>query len=233
MVCSQAARLQFAGTRIPRLPVQRQGLNHSSLFEWNMVNPTFRLLRQATPQGALREWRAEEHWRKPKPSCNRTDRGCGFNPAAQAGRLPAWSIVTRELVEPSTRGKANERGFIHVCVLRQGGALGSGGLAQVSTPSQEAASAYRKGNTGKPLGQGENLATAADLLVFRQSLGRETGDGKSRQANAGSGQRKLELRQTNSRPSGRCNVVDTGRCPCAASSSRKPMENQDRWASPR
>jgi hypothetical protein len=44
MVRSQAARLQYAGTRIRRLPVQRQGLNHSSLFERNMVNPTFRLV---------------------------------------------------------------------------------------------------------------------------------------------------------------------------------------------
>ena len=35
---------QCAGTRILRLPVQRQGLNHSSLFERNMVNPAFRLL---------------------------------------------------------------------------------------------------------------------------------------------------------------------------------------------
>src|SRR5271170_484767 len=101
MVRSQAARLQYAGARILRLPVQRQGLNHSSLFERNMVNPTFRLLEAGTPQGALREWRAEERWRKPRPSCNRTDRGCGFNPAAQAGRLPARSFITREPVEPS------------------------------------------------------------------------------------------------------------------------------------
>src|SRR5450631_3122158 len=109
----------------------RQGLNHQSLFERNMVNPTFRLLEAGTPQGVLREWRAEERWRKPKPSCNRTDRGCGFNPAAQAGRLPAWSIVTRKLVEPSTRGKANERGLIHVCILWQGGTLGTDRLGQV------------------------------------------------------------------------------------------------------
>jgi hypothetical protein len=38
-VRSQVAGLQYAGTRIPRLPVYRQGLNHPSLFEWNMVNP--------------------------------------------------------------------------------------------------------------------------------------------------------------------------------------------------
>jgi hypothetical protein len=80
--------------------------------------------------------RAEERWRKPRPSCNRADRGCRFNPAAQAGRLPAWSIITREHVEPSTRGKANERGLIHVCVLWPGGNAG-----------EKAASAYRKGAT--------------------------------------------------------------------------------------
>jgi hypothetical protein len=45
---------------------------------------------------------------------------------------------------------------------------------------------------GKALGQGESLATAADLLVFRQSLGRETGDGQSRQTHAGSGRENME-----------------------------------------
>jgi len=35
--------LQYAGTRTTRLPVYRQGLNHSLLFEWNMVNPPSRL----------------------------------------------------------------------------------------------------------------------------------------------------------------------------------------------
>ena len=52
------------------------------------------------------------------------------------------------------------------------------------TRRQKAASAYRQGDSGRPLGQGESLATAADLLVFRQSLGRETGDGQSRQTDA-------------------------------------------------
>jgi hypothetical protein len=75
--------------------------------------------------------RAEERWRKPRPSCNRTDKSCRFNSAAQAGRLPAGSIVTREPVEPSTRGKANERGVIHVRILWQGGALGTDRLGQV------------------------------------------------------------------------------------------------------
>jgi len=50
-----------------------------------MVNPTLRLTEAGTPQGVLREWRAEERWRKQKPSCNRMDRSCGFNSAAQAG----------------------------------------------------------------------------------------------------------------------------------------------------
>jgi group II intron reverse transcriptase/maturase len=41
------------------------------------------------------------------------------------------------------------------------------------------------------LGQGESLATAADLLVFRQSLGRETGDGQSRQTHVRGGRSNL------------------------------------------
>ena len=40
--------------------------------------------------------------------------------------------------------------------------------------------------------QGESLATALNLLVFRQSLDRETGDGQSRQTHAGSGWSHLE-----------------------------------------
>ena len=44
MVCRQVAGLQYAGTRILRLPVYRQGLNHPSLFERNMVNPTSLLI---------------------------------------------------------------------------------------------------------------------------------------------------------------------------------------------
>jgi len=70
-----------------------------------MVNSTSRLVEAGTPQRVLRGWRAEERWRKQMPSCNRMDRSCGFNFAAQAGRLPAWSIVTRELVEPSQKEK--------------------------------------------------------------------------------------------------------------------------------
>src|SRR5208283_5886884 len=100
-----------------------------------MVNPTFRLMEADVSARSVVGMRAEERWRKLMPSCNRTDRGCGFNPTAQAGRLPAWSIVTREPVEPSTRGKANERGFIHVCILWRSGALGTDRLAQVRTPS--------------------------------------------------------------------------------------------------
>ena len=94
--------LQYTGTRTTRLPVYRQGLNYPTLFEWNMVNPPSRLSpRQAAPQGALIRWWAEEGWKKQTPSRNRMDRDCGFNPAAQAGRLPAWSFATRKLGEPS------------------------------------------------------------------------------------------------------------------------------------
>jgi hypothetical protein len=49
-----------------------------------MINPAFRLVEAGNPQGLLWGCRAEERWRKQRPSCNRTDRGCCFNPAAQA-----------------------------------------------------------------------------------------------------------------------------------------------------
>src|SRR5260221_6005736 len=55
-----------------------------------------------------------------------------------------------------------------------------------------AASAYRQGNTGRPMGQGESLATSADPFVQRQSLGRETSDRESRQAHARGGPGDLE-----------------------------------------
>src|SRR5947207_14872797 len=89
-----------------------------------------------------------------------------------SGLTSSRSFVTRQLAEPSQEEIANERGLIHVCILRQRHALGTVGLAQVSATRQEAASTHRQGNTGRPLGQGESLAMAADPFVFRQSLGR-------------------------------------------------------------
>jgi hypothetical protein len=94
------------------------------------------------------------------------------------GLTSGWSFVTRELVEPSQEEIANERRAIYVCILRQGERLGPNQLAKVRASSQEAASAYRQGNSGESLEQSENFATAADLFVFRQSLGRETSDGQ-------------------------------------------------------
>jgi len=43
MVCSQVAGLQYASTRTHDCRCSRQGLNHPSLFERNMINPTSRL----------------------------------------------------------------------------------------------------------------------------------------------------------------------------------------------
>jgi len=45
-----------------------------------MVSPTFRLMEAGTPQGALREWRVEERWRKQTPLCNGVDRSCDITP---------------------------------------------------------------------------------------------------------------------------------------------------------
>ena len=41
-------------------------------------------------------------------------------------------------------------------------------------------STYRQGDTGRPMGQGESLATSADPLAQRQTIGREASDGESR-----------------------------------------------------
>ena len=90
-------------------------------------------------------------------------------------------------------------------------------------PGQEAASAYRKGNTGRPLGQGESLAMAADPLVLRQSLGRETSDGKSRQEHAGSGRSNLE--HSGGQTQGH-RVAATSRISAAAAAARLYPESQ-------
>ena len=132
MVRSQVAGFQCTAHGQCDCRCSRQGLNHPPLLERNMVNPTFRHVGgQTLLQGTSLEWRAEERWRKLKLFGNRTDRSCSLNSTAQAGPLPAWSFVTRKPVEPSPRGKANERGFIHVCVLWPGDALGADRLAQV------------------------------------------------------------------------------------------------------
>ena len=55
-----------------------------------------------------------------------------------------------------------------------------------------APSAYREGDTGRQMGQGESLATSADPLVQRQSAGRQTSDGKSRQTDSWRGRGDLE-----------------------------------------
>jgi hypothetical protein len=49
-------------------------------------------------------------------------------------------------------------------------------LGRMSPTSQKAASAYREGNAGRPLEQGESLAMAANPLVERQTNRRQTGD---------------------------------------------------------
>ena len=119
--------------------------------------------------------------------------GVATSPRRANGQTSSGSFVTRELAEPSQEEIANERRPICVCILRQGDTHGNRLTGLNVNASQEAASAYRQGNAGKPLGQGESLATAADLLVFRQSLGRETSDGQSRQTDVRGGRENLEL----------------------------------------
>ena len=60
--------------------------------------------RQAIPQGTLREWRAEERWRKPVPPCNGADRSCNITPPrkqadfqqGRALRESWWNLSTRK-----------------------------------------------------------------------------------------------------------------------------------------
>ena len=54
-------------------------------------------------------------------------------------------------------------------------------MGKGSLRSASAASAYRKGNPGRQMGQSTILATSANPLVQRQSLGRQTSDRKSGQ----------------------------------------------------
>ena len=72
----------------------------------------------------------------------------------------------------------------------------AGGLARhqlgVSPPRRVSAPGpYREGDPGRPMGQGESLATPADPLVQRQGPGRATSDGEPRQAHAGGGRDDL------------------------------------------
>jgi hypothetical protein len=104
-----------------------------------------------------------------------------------SGLTSSGSFVTRKLAEPSQEEIANERRAIRVCILRQAEAWEQIDWTQcerqVRRLQARIVKATREGRWGKV----KALATAADPLVFRQSLGRETSDGKSRQTNAGSG----------------------------------------------
>ena len=70
------ASLLNRGTRTLKTAGVKAGAKSFMLLKRNMVSPQSRPSRgQAAPQGALKGWRVKDRWRKPKPFCNRTDRG--------------------------------------------------------------------------------------------------------------------------------------------------------------
>ena len=70
-----------------------------------------------------------------------------------SGLTSSRSFVTRKLAEPSQEEMANERGAIHVCILRQDERMGTDGLAQcerqVRRLQARIVKATREGRWGK------------------------------------------------------------------------------------
>ena len=115
----------------------RQGLNHSSLFERNHGKPVISPLRRKADrkEGSRDAGQRNAGESQGRPVTGRT----GVATSLRRASGPTSSMVVRyeKTCRTFKRGKANERGFIHVCVLWQ--------------TSPKAASQYRKGGTAKPV----------------------------------------------------------------------------------
>ncbi len=142
----------------------------------------------------------------------------------ESGQTSSGSFVTRELAEPSQEEIANERGVIHVCILRPKRTHWeqidwSQCERQVRRLQARIVKATREGRWGKV----KALQWLLTHSFSGQSLGRETSDGKSRQEDRPEWTGRYgALRRPNPRPSNRCNVGDISRNRCGVSISRKP-----------
>jgi hypothetical protein len=79
-------------------------------------------MRQAQSQDSLWEVQAEEAGKsKGRPVIGRT--GIVILSRRASGPTSSGSLLTKQQTEPSQEEIANERGFIHVCILRPNAAL--------------------------------------------------------------------------------------------------------------
>ena len=121
------------------------------------------------------------------------------HPATKVGRHPS-GLSARENRANRSRRQADDDSQAHVADRGRGcwcdlpGCAGLGQHRLVSRSAQRASApgAYRAGNSGGPMGQGQSLAAPAHPLVQRQTRGGATGDRKSWSTHGGCGPRRLE-----------------------------------------
>ena len=101
----------------------------------------------------------------------------------ESGLTSLWSFVTREPGQPTQEAKQMTAAATPAgAASHDGGGLARHRLAEGPSQRASAPGAYREGDAGGQMGQGQSLATSADPLVQRQGPGRPTSDGKPRQA---------------------------------------------------
>ncbi len=110
----------------------------------------------------------------------------------ESEQTSVWSFVTRKLEKQTLwPSKADESEHVRWCSFPHRAEVAADQLVGRSGHRASAPSAYRQGNTGRQMGQGESPATRADPLVEWQSPCRQTSDGNPRQEHRRSGQRPL------------------------------------------
>jgi len=158
---------QAWNTRHSRLPVWKAGINSFVSLETNIVNPTFRPAPgQARPQGTLRDG-GRGCWKKRSRSVmERT--GLQHHSAVQTADFQR--VVRDERTRRTSQEKQQMNADKTACAS-------SGKTVtweqidwtQLNVGSEDCKRVSSR-QLRKTAGQGESLATAADLLVFRQAL---------------------------------------------------------------
>ena len=88
----------------------------------------------------------------------------------ESGQTSIWSLITREFEKPTKEAKqmtADNNVLVQPPTMTVD--WHAIDWQKANRERASAASAYREGNTGRQMGQGESLATPADPLVQRQS----------------------------------------------------------------
>ena len=97
-------------TRTKQTPGVEVGAKSFLLLERNTVNPTSGLAEAGRTVRGAEGMAGRGCWKKPKPSCNRMDRG-QWLPHRGSGLTSSRPWRTRAPIEPSWEGIANELGF--------------------------------------------------------------------------------------------------------------------------